>query len=89
MIDDQEPSHTRLFLRFSDRASHRDHPEWGEGKVVHLSTSLLPGGAAYVRILFADGQERTFNNDLNDDRCAYYMGLVKILSGPGGFLFQK
>lgn len=88
MIDDRDIT-ARIFLRFSDRASHRDHPEWGEGKVVHISTSTLPGGAAYVRILFDDGKERTFNNDLNDARCAYYMGLVKIINGPGGILFQR
>ncbi len=68
----------RIYLRCGDTVSHRDHPEWGRGKVLQVSVSSLPGGAAYVRIQFDDGQERTFFNDLDDERCAYYMGLIRI-----------
>ncbi len=63
--------------------SHRDYPEWGRGRVLQISVSSLPGGAAYVRIQFDDGQERTFFNDLDDERCAYYMGLKRIEAEGG------
>ncbi|MHB1606949.1 MAG: hypothetical protein ACYC9S_02355 [Leptospirales bacterium] len=73
----------RLFLRCGDTVAHRDYPEWGRGKVLQISVSTLPGGAAYVRIQFDDGQERTFFNDLNDERCAYYMGLIRTETQEG------
>jgi hypothetical protein len=38
----------------------------------------VAGGACFVLILFEDGQERLFFNDLNDDRCCY-AGLIRCL----------
>ncbi|MCL4461183.1 MAG: DUF3553 domain-containing protein [Nitrospirae bacterium] len=76
-----------LFLRPGEAVKHRDYPEWGRGCVLEISTSTLPGGAAYVRIRFEDGQERTFFNDLDDSRCAYFMGLKRIDMREGNFPF--
>jgi hypothetical protein len=39
----------------------------------------VPGGACFVLVLFEDGQERLFFNDLNDPRCCYYAGLLRNL----------
>ncbi|AKS22911.1 DUF3553 domain-containing protein [Leptospirillum ferriphilum] len=77
----------RLFLRPGESVTHRDYPEWGRGSVLEISTSTIPGGAAYVRISFEDGQERTFFNDLDDSRCAYFMGLKRIDMREGDFPF--
>ena len=38
-------------------------------------TSVLIGGTCLVRILFEDGQQRTFNNDLDNEQCCYYFGI--------------
>ena len=78
----------RLYLRLDDIVTHRSHGEWGEGKVVEEMTSTIPGGTCLVRIAFADGRQRTFNNDLDSQGCCYYFGLRKfwapdaILEGP-------
>lgn len=77
----------RLFLKPGQAVTHRDYPEWGRGVVLQISTSTLPGGAAYVRIQFEDGNERTFFNDLDDERCAYFMGLKRIDMREGDFPF--
>jgi len=67
----------RLYLRLGDRVVHRQHEEWGEGAVVEVMTSSLPGGTCLVRIRFADGRQRTFNNDMDHDMCCYYFGVRK------------
>ena len=67
----------RLYLRLGDRVFHADHEEWGEGAVVQEMTSVLEGGTCLVRVLFADGRERTFHNDLDGDLCCYYFGVRK------------
>ena len=69
----------RRYLRRDERVRHRDDPEWGTGRVVETRESTVAGGACFVLILFEDGQERLFFNDLNDDRCCYYAGLVRCL----------
>jgi hypothetical protein len=69
----------RLYLRREERVRHRDHPEWGLGRVIETRESTVPGGAAFINILFEDGKERLFFNDLNDDRCCYYSGVVRSL----------
>ena len=65
----------RLFLRLGDRVIHAHYEQWGLGAVVEEMTSSIAGGTCLVRILFEDGQQRTFNNDLDNDQCCYYFGL--------------
>lgn len=67
----------RLYLRLGDRVFHRAHEEWGEGAVVEEMTSILEGGTCIVRILFEDGQQRTFHNDMENELCCYYFGIRK------------
>ncbi len=70
----------RLFLQVGDTVGHRDYGQWGEGQVIEEMTSTIPGGTCLVRVLFRDGRERTFNNDLDSQMCCYYMGLRKIIA---------
>jgi hypothetical protein len=70
----------RLFLRLGDRVTHLFHEEWGEGAVVEERTSIVPGGTCLVRLLFEDGQQRTFNNDLDNEQCCYFFGLRRVMS---------
>ena len=65
----------RLYLRLGDRVIHANYGEWGSGVVVEEMTSVLVGGTCLVRILFEDGKQRTFNNDLDSDMCCYYFGV--------------
>ena len=67
----------RLFLRLGDKVHHRDYSQWGEGTVVEEMTSTVPGGTCLVRIMFEDGRQRTFNNDLDNETCCYYFGVKK------------
>ena len=67
----------RLYLRLGDRVFHGDHEEWGEGAVVEEMTSVLDGGTCLVRVMFADGRQRTFHNDLDTELCCYYFGVRK------------
>jgi hypothetical protein len=67
----------RLYLRLGDVVAHRDHREWGEGRVIEEMTSTVPGGTCLVRVQFEDGRTRTFNNDLDAQTCGYYFGLRK------------
>ncbi len=69
----------RIYLRLGDTVTHRNHEEWGPGKVVEEMTSSIPGGTCLVRILFADGSQRTFNNDLDNELCCYYFGVRRDL----------
>ncbi len=66
---------SRLYLRLGDKVIHTNYGEWGGGVVVEEMTSVLVGGTCLVRILFEDGQQRTFNNDLDSDMCCYYFGV--------------
>lgn len=74
----------RLFLRLGDRVVHTNHEEWGEGAVVEEMTSSLPGGTCLVRIRFADGRQRTFNNDMDNDMCCYYFGVRRCWHSDSG-----
>ena len=65
----------RLYLHLGDRVYHDLHQEWGIGAVVEEMTSTVEGGTCLVRILFEDGMQRTFNNDLDHEMCCYFMGL--------------
>lgn len=68
----------RLYLRLGDRVTHLQYSEWGEGTVVEEMTSTIPGGTCLVRIMFEDGRQRTFNNDLDAELCCYYFGVRKF-----------
>ncbi|HYC22280.1 MAG TPA: hypothetical protein VEI94_06230 [Candidatus Bathyarchaeia archaeon] len=70
----------RIYLRLGDRVTHLIHEEWGEGAVVEERTSIVPGGTCLVRLLFEDGQQRTFNNDLDNESCCYFFGIRKIFA---------
>src|SRR5438552_12260742 len=73
----------RLYLRLGDRVHHAEHQEWGEGAVVEEMTSVLEGGTCLVRVMFADGRQRTFHNDLESDLCCYFFGVRKQWRGAG------
>ena len=68
----------RLYLRLGDRVLHLEHEEWGEGAVVEEMTSVLEGGTCLVRVMFADGRQRTFHNDLESEMCCYFFGVRKL-----------
>jgi len=42
-----------------------------------VTTSVVPGGTCIVRILFEDGQQRTFINDMDSELCCGYRGVRK------------
>ena len=65
----------RLYLKVGDRVSHRSYSMWGLGEVVEERHSTLSGGFCFVRILFEDGNERSFINDLESAHCCYYAGI--------------
>ncbi|RMG03824.1 MAG: DUF3553 domain-containing protein [Nitrospirae bacterium] len=65
----------RLYLRVGDRVTHLRYWMWGVGVVVEERHSELAGGFCMVKVLFEDGQERSFINDLDNECCCYYAGL--------------
>jgi hypothetical protein len=65
----------RLYLKVGDVVRHKHYGAWGNGEVVEEKHSRLPGGFCFVRVLFEDGIERAFINDLNHECCCYYSGL--------------
>jgi hypothetical protein len=65
----------RLFLQVGDKVYHEHRRAWGIGRVVEVRTSTLEGGPALVRIVFQDGKERTFFNDLGQPSCCFYLGV--------------
>ena len=65
----------RLYLRLGDKVIHRSYEQWGAGVVVEEMTSSVPGGTCLVRIMFADGRQRTFNNDMDNELCCYFFGI--------------
>jgi hypothetical protein len=68
----------RLYLKVGDRVKHIKYSAWGDGEVIEERHSLLAGGFCLVRILFEDGKERCFINDLDNEFCCYYSG-IRIL----------
>lgn len=70
----------RLYLRIGDHVKHLRYRAWGRGEVVEESHSSLPGGFCLVRVLFEDGGERSFINDLDNECCCYYAGLRLVNS---------
>ena len=77
----------RLYLHLGDRVFHAEHEEWGEGSVVEEMTSVLEGGTCLVRVMFTDGRQRTFQNDLDSEQCCYFFGVRKAWRG-GRVLFE-
>lgn len=71
----------RLYLKLGDEVIHQRFPEWGRGQVVEARNSTLAGGLCLVRVVFTDGKERAFLNDLDDSGCCYYAG-VRVYSVP-------
>jgi hypothetical protein len=69
----------RIYLRLGDKVIHRSYEEWGEGVVVEEMTSSVPGGTCLVRIMFDDGRQRTFNNDMENELCCYFFGVRRLL----------
>ena len=65
----------RLYLRVGDYVIHRHYEEWGAGEVVEEMTSVLDGGTCLVRVDFEDGQQRTFDNNLDSQSCCYFFGV--------------
>ncbi|MCG3110332.1 MAG: hypothetical protein LLH30_17795 [Candidatus Manganitrophus sp. SA1] len=43
--------------------------------VVEERNSEVLGGLCMVRVLFKDGKERSFINNLDDHNCCYYAGV--------------
>ncbi len=68
----------RLYLKLGDRVEHLRFSAWGKGLVTEEKHSSLAGGFCMVRILFDDGTERSFINDLDNQCCCYYSGLRVI-----------
>lgn len=65
----------RLYLRVGDKVEHLRFSYWGEGCVIEEKHSLLEGGFCLIRVVFDDGIERSFINDLDHQGCCYYAGL--------------
>jgi hypothetical protein len=68
----------RLYLKVGDKVTHTKYSIWGEGEVIEEKHSSLSGGFCFVRILFEDGNERSFINDMENECCCYYSG-IRIL----------
>ena len=66
------------FLRVGDKVVHKKFKFWGGGVVMETRASELPGGMCYVRILFQDGKERIFDNDLDSACCCYHTGIIVV-----------
>ncbi|MBI5408291.1 MAG: DUF3553 domain-containing protein [Nitrospirae bacterium] len=65
----------KLYLKVGDKVSHLKYFAWGTGEVIEEKHSTLSGGFCLVRVLFEDGEERSFINDLENAHCCYYMGV--------------
>lgn len=68
----------RLYLRVGDTVRHISHGGWGAGEVVEERHSELEGGMCMVRVMFEDGVERSFINDMDNSLCCYFAGLRLI-----------
>ncbi len=69
----------RLYLKVGDRVRHGKYPVWGTGEVTEEKHSSLSGGTCFVKILFEDGNERSFINDIDNVCCCFYSG-IKLLN---------
>jgi len=69
----------RLYLKLGDIVRHINYHSWGDGEVIEEKHSTLPGGICLVRVLFEDGTERSFLNNLDHECCCYYTGIRIII----------
>jgi hypothetical protein len=69
----------RLYLKLGDIVRHLHYSRWGDGEVIEEKHSMLPGGICLVRVLFEDGMERSFINNLDHECCCYYAGIRVII----------
>ena len=65
----------RLYLKVGDKVTHLKYSVWGIGEVIEEKHSSLEGGCCLVKILFADGKERSFLNDMDNECCCCYAGI--------------
>lgn len=65
----------RLYLKVGDKVTHLKYSVWGVGEVIEEKHSLLSGGSYIVRVLFEDGNERSFINNMDSESCCYYSGI--------------
>ncbi len=65
----------RLYLKVGDTVRHKKHIRWGRGEVTQEMHSRLSGGSCLVKIMFEDGEERAFINDMDNSLCCYYAGI--------------
>ncbi len=65
----------KLYLRVGDQVLHQRYLQWGIGVVTEQRSSVMVGGTCIVRIIFKDGIERSFINDLDNYSCCYYAGV--------------
>ena len=65
----------RRYLKLGDEVIHTKYPQWGRGVVVEEKNSRMSGGTCLVRVVFKDGVERSFLNDLDNYSCCYYAGI--------------
>ncbi|MBI5196472.1 MAG: DUF3553 domain-containing protein [Nitrospirae bacterium] len=68
----------RLYLKLGDKVRHLKYDIWGTGEVIEEKHSDLSGGFCMVKVLFEDGNERSFINDLDHEHCCCYAGLKLI-----------
>lgn len=68
----------KIYLKLGDKVRHLNYGRWGIGEVIEEKNSSLPGGLCLVRILFEDGVERSFINNLDNEMCCYYTGIRLI-----------
>ncbi|HHW20995.1 MAG TPA: hypothetical protein PKV92_02400 [Thermodesulfovibrio thiophilus] len=68
----------KIYLKLGDKVRHLNYCRWGIGEVIEEKNSSLPGGLCLVRILFEDGIERSFINNLDNEMCCYYTGIRLI-----------
>lgn len=54
--------------------------------MVEEMTSVLEGGTCLVRVMFADGRQRTFHNDMESELCCYFFGVRKQWRGASALL---
>ncbi len=68
----------KLYLKIGDSVQHIRHSARDKGEVIEEKHSSLSGGSCLVRILFEDGIERSFINDIDKECCCCYSG-IKII----------
>lgn len=66
------------YLRVGDKVVHKKFKSWGGGVVIETRSSDLPGGTCFAQILFQDGKQRIFDNNLDSSSCCYYTGITVI-----------